>query len=417
MRRICNTTITSLAAWVFSGSAALAILGACATDDTGPKDTTMDYWSKKKGDCEEVLKSPHAYDLSQITRCTKMWEMYRYVDNIPLKDRSMYAVAFSTVSHKAPDAYDRAIADAALTRLCIPRHPLDGSGQVREEIPDSLQCNTVSDLSIGGKAVASSNPYQRMKATVEVSDVSDKEMSRAATVYKKGSTQRQKENLGKAINFYREALEIYPNYVAAKYDLACALAVSGDERGALRELEELNTWNDAEAQQRIVKARSDSDFESIRDNPNFKLITGYVRVVIVNGASAIGEEHVASMKKRLESKNIPVAQVGKSSGVVLSPQIMYREGFEDYAYKIRDVLGNSKMAVTLDRRKGGMDDVLVLWGQPEAAAIGAGQNAPVVQGQRAQGSENKLDDLADSVDNMKKSVDHTRDVGKSLTSF
>ena len=52
MRRICNTTITSLSAWVFSGIAALAILGACATDDTGPKDTTMDYWSKKKGDCE-----------------------------------------------------------------------------------------------------------------------------------------------------------------------------------------------------------------------------------------------------------------------------------------------------------------------------------------------------------------------------
>ena len=34
---------------------ALAFFGACATDDTGPKDTTMDYWSKKKGDCEEVL--------------------------------------------------------------------------------------------------------------------------------------------------------------------------------------------------------------------------------------------------------------------------------------------------------------------------------------------------------------------------
>ncbi len=396
---------------------ALAFFGACATDDTGPKDTTMDYWSKKKGDCEEVLKSPHAYDLPQLTRCTKMWEMYRYVDNIPLKERSMYAVAFSTVSHKSPDAYDRAIADAALTRLCIPRHPLDASGQVREEIPDSLQCNTVSDISISGTAVASSNPYQRTKATVEVDDVSDKEMSRAASLYKKGSAQRQKDNLSKAMGFYRDALSVYPHYVAAKYDLACALAVSGDERGALRELEELNTWNDGEAQQRIVKARSDSDFESVRDNPNFKLITGYVRVVIVNGASTIGEEHVAAMKKRLESKNIPVAQVGKSSGVVLSPQIMYHEGFEEYAYKVRDALGNSKMAVTLDRRKGSTDDVLVLWGQPEAAAIGAGQSAPVVQGTRAQGSENKLDDLVSGVEKTKKSVDHTRDVGESLTSF
>lgn len=405
------------ALWLLAGMSALVIFGACATEDNGPKDTTMDYWSKKKGDCEEVLKSPHAYDLSQLTRCTKLWEMYRYVDNIPLKERSMYAVAFSTVSHKASDAYDRAVADAALTRLCIPRHPLDSSGNVREEIPDSLSCNTVSDISISGKAIASSNPYQRMKATVETSDVSEKDMTRARGIYKKGSTQRSKENLGKAISLYREALDIYPYYVAAKYDLACALSVSGDERGALRELEELNTWDDPEAQQRIVKARSDSDFEPIRDNPNFKLITGYVRVVIVNGASTIGEERVAEMKKRLESKNIPVAQVGKSSGVVLSPQIMYREGFEEYAYRVRDALGNSKMAVTLDRRKGGTDDVLVLWGQPEAAAIGAGQRAPVVQGQRAQGSENKLDDLVDGVEKTKKSVDHTRDVGKSLTEF
>ena len=102
----------SIAAFVILGM----WLGGCATDEA-PKDTTMDYWDKKKGDCDEVLKSPYAYRLSQITQCTKMWEMYRYVDNIPLKERSMYAVAFSMVSHKAEDPYDRAVADAALARI------------------------------------------------------------------------------------------------------------------------------------------------------------------------------------------------------------------------------------------------------------------------------------------------------------
>ena len=401
--------------------AAFVILGmwlcCCATDDA-PKDATMNYWDKKKGDCDEVLKSPYAYRLSQITQCTKMWEMYRYVDNIPLKERSMYAVAFSMVSHKAEDPYDRAVADAALARICVPRHPLGSDGQVREEMPEKLECSSaVTDISIKGQAVASSNPYQRMKRTVEVSEPSDKEMSRATGLNKKASTQRSKNNLGKAVGLYRDALEVYPYYVAAKYDLACALAVSGDERGALRELEELNSWDDSEAEQRLVKARSDEDFEGIRDNPNFKLITGYVRVVIVNGASTIGEERVADMKKRLEMKNVPIAQIARSDRVVMSPQIMYREGFEDYAYKIRDMLGNSKIAVTLNRQAGGIDDVIVLWGQPEAAAYGAGQSAPVVQGKRAEGSDNKLDDLVKGVEDTKKSVDHAKDVGNSLTKF
>lgn len=394
----------------------ISVLACCATE--APKDTTMNYWDKKKGDCEEVLKSPHAYDLSQLTRCTKVWEMYRYVDNIPLKERSMYAVAFSTVSHKASDPYDRAVADAALSRVCIPRHPMDASGNVYEEIPDELECNgNVTDISINGRGVASSNPYERMKRTVTVEEASDRDMSKAAGIYKKASQQRSKNALGKAIGLYEDALSVYPYYVAAKYDLACARAVSGDERGAIRELEELNSWDDSEAAQKIIKARSDEDFESIRDNPNFKLITGYVRVVLVNGAGAVGEERVADLKRRLETRNVPVAQVGKSSNYVLSPQIMYREGFEKYAYEVRDALGISKIAVTLNRQRGSADDILVLWGQPEAAQFGAGQKAPVVQGTRAQGSENKLDDFASGVEKTKNSVDHTRDVGKSLTEF
>lgn len=407
----------TMAGIVLAGIGAVAIFSACAAD-SGPRDTTMNYWDRKKGDCEEVLKSPHAYDLAQLSRCTKMWEMYRYVDNIPLKERSMYAVAFSTVSHKSQDAYDRAVADAALARICIPRHPLAANGQVREEIPERLECNNaVTEISIKGQAMASSNPFKRMKGTVEVEDVSDKDMSRAHSVYKKAVAQRSKNNVSKAIALYREALGIYPYYVAAKYDLACALSVSGDERGALRELEELNTWNDSEVDQRLVKARSDEDFEPIRDNPNFKLITGYVRVVVVNGAGTIGEERVAEMKKKLEGRDIPVAQVGRSDRVVMSPQIMYREGFEDYAYKIRDILGNRKTQVTLNRQAGSADDILVLWGQPEAAAYGAGQSAPVVQGKRAQGSDNKLDDLVKSVEDRKNSVDHAKKVGDSLTDF
>lgn len=360
---------------------------------------------------------PYAYSLSQITHCTKVWETYRYVDDIPTKVRSMYAVAFSEVSHKSPDVYDRAVADAALARICIPRHPLGSNGQVREEIPDQLNCSRVSDTNIGGTAIATSNPFARTKSTVPVQSVSSKNMAAASSAYKRGVAQHKKRAYGSAIKFYREALDANPFFVAAKYDMACAYSLLGDERGALRELEELYTWNDPETDQRLTKARTDTDFDNIRDNPNFKLLTGYVRVVILNGAGTIGDATVAALKTKLEGRNIPVANTGKSNRPELVPQIWYREGFEEYAYKIKDLIGSSKIAVSVNRDRDSLDDVLLVWGQPEAAQLGAGQSAPVVQGTRAKGSENKLDDLVKSVEDTKGSIDHAGDVGKKATTF
>ena len=391
---------------------------ACASDN-GPKNTTMNYWDNKKGNCDSVLSTPHAYDVTQLAYCTKLWEMYRYVDDIPLKERSMYAVAFSRVSYQASDPYDRGIADAALARICIPRHPLGSNGDVREEIPDKLECNTagVSDLTIAGQGMSSNNPYLRIKGSVEVGEVSDRDASAANASYKKATAERKKKAMGKAISLYREALRTNPYHIGARYDLACALSITGDEQGALRELEELYKYRDAEAEQRIVKARSDEDFENIRDNPNFKLMTGYVRIALINGAGAVGEPQVAALKKRLEQRNFPVAEVAKGKRIELVPQIWYREGFDDYANQIRNALGINKISVNVLRKPTTSDDILVVWGQSEAASLGLGQDAPVVQGKRAVGSDNKLDDITKSVSDTKQSVDKAHDTANSLSSW
>ncbi|MBR4986926.1 MAG: hypothetical protein IKY83_14430 [Proteobacteria bacterium] len=406
-----------ISATLFTAIGMLFVLAGCPAETT-PKNTTMNYWDKKKGDCDEVLKMPHAYGLSQITYCTKVWETYRYVDDIPLKERSMYAVAFSTVSHKATDPYDRTVADAALARICIPRHPMDASGQIREEIPSDLVCDSsVGDIRISGQAVASKNPFERMKRTVEVEEVSDKAEKASNAAYNKATAQRQKKSYNKALSLYKDALESNPFNIQAKYDIASMLAIMGDENGALRHLEELNSWNHPVAEKRITDARSDADFDNIRDNPNFKLITGYVRVVVVNGASTVGLQKVKDIKTKLEKKNIPVAAVSKSDRVELQPQIWYREGFEDYAYKIKEYLNFQQKVVVSVMRENTNNDVLVVWGQPEALEFTGSTSGPVVQGERAKGSENKLDDMVKGVEDAKKSADHAKDVGSSLTSF
>ena len=404
--------------FMFVGAVTSSIMVGCAETTTASRSgvSNPNYWDKKKGDCDTVLMMPYAYDLSQVSRCTKLWEMYRYVDELPLKERSKYAVAFSQVSYSASDPYDKAIADAALKRICIPRHPLDGNGNVKEVIPDSLECDAVSNVSIGGQGVVSSNPYARSRRQVTVSEPSASQTKAATSAYKK-ATKTRKTSASKAIPLYREALEADPYYVAAKYDLACALAVVEDDRAALKELEDLYTWDDDEAEQRLVKARTDEDFTYLREDPNFKLLTGYVNIAIINGAGSIGMQTVANMKKKLEAKNYSVSTVGKSNRPELVPVIWYREGFEDYANKIKEALGQRKMAVKLLAKPSTSNDILVVWGQPEAASIGVGQNAPVVQGQRAQGSENKLDDMLNQVDQATSTVDHAKAAREKVTSI
>ena len=396
------------------GLAFIVSFCACETTETAQKGSTVNYWDKKKGDCDSVLSMPHAYTLQQITYCTKLWEMYRYVEDIPLKDRSMYAVAFSQVSHQSNDAYDRSIADAALARICIPRHPMGSDGMIHEQIPDQLSCNKITSVNVGGRVIASSNPFLRIKGTVTVQEPTAAQTKEATAAYKKAMKTR-KTNPSKAIPQYQEALRADPYYVAAKYDLACAQAVTGDERGALKTLEELYSWDDSEAEARLEKARTDEDFESIRANPNFKLLTGYVSIALINGAGSMGEPQVAAIKKKLESNNYTIETVGKSNRVESTPQIWYREGFEDYAQKISRILNQKNMSVKMMTKPTSDNDVLVVWGQP--SAIGAGQSAPVVQGTRAQGSDNKLEDALGAVDDAGKTVDHAKSTGGAVTSM
>lgn len=406
MKKIALLVLLALAA---------LLVAACAADETKPTTSAdINYWDKKKGDCDTVLSMPHAYPVSQIAYCTKMWEMYRVVDDIPLEMRSMYAVAFSTVSYSATDKYDQDIANAALSRICVPRHPMGQDGKVREIMPDKIECEQMNTNSIGGTAIASGNPFERIKGSIKIQEVSEKQQRSSNAAYKTATKSRSKKRLGQAIKEYEEALQDNPFNVAAKYDLACAQAVTGDDRAALKSLEELYTWDDPVAEQRLVKARTDEDFTTIRDNPNFKLLTGYVRVIIVNGAGAIGEPTVTNIKDKLETHRFTIAEVAKSTAPEYAPQVWYRLGFDSQAEKIKEVLGIQKLKLSPIKDPDSKNDIIVVWGQPEASQIGAGQSAPVVQGKRAQGSENKLQDLVDSVDKTQQNVDNIQKTGEKL---
>ncbi|MFA5625840.1 MAG: hypothetical protein WC966_12460, partial [Bradymonadales bacterium] len=242
----------------------------------------------------------------------------------------------------------------------------------------------------------------------------EKQKRASDAAYRNATKSRARKKIGQAIKEYQKALDSNPFNVAAKYDLACAQAVTGDDRSALKSLEELYTWDDPVAEQRLVKARTDEDFITIRDNPNFKLLTGFMRIIIVNGAGQIGEPTVANIKEKLEVQRFTVSEVAKSTAPEYAPQVWYRVGFDSQAERIKEILGLQKMKLSPMKDADSRNDIIVVWGQPEASQIGAGQSAPVVQGKRASGSENKLQDLVDSVDKTQQNVETIQSTGDKL---
>ena len=398
---------------------------ACATTQEKPKPLNATaQWNNHKGNCDQVLKTPHGYTLSEVANCTKLWESYRYVNELDIGTRSKYAVAFSMVSHKSDDVYDQMIANVALARVCIPRHPMGNDGQIREEIPDMLECQKLSEVIVSGGGGGYSSPNNvtsiaTMKRSIPVKEVSAASEKASSTAYKKAAEQRKKQSMGRAISYYRDALENNPFNVSAKYDLATLLALEGDEDGALAQLTDLYKWDDEEAQMKLSKASFDDDFASIRDNMTFKQLTGYVRISIFNGTGNLGINDVESIRKKLEKKKIPIAESKFNDTIELAPKIVYREGYEDYAENIKNILKLKNLKLVAMKEKDAMNDVndiRIIWGDPKAREIN-GQDAPIVTGDRAQGSDDIINDIANKIESGKKQADSIKKLGTDLSNI
>jgi len=179
---------------------ALATLG-CEPEkevETGPEE--VNYWEQRKGNCEQVLTSPYAFKKEDVTRCMKVWETYRNVGDMSVDLRSMYAVAFSYAWYNSEDEYTRAIADAALARLCIPRHPMGNDGRIDEQVPTSLQCGAAqmasAEKGAGGAegggtqnvAAEEANELAQLRGSVKTEVVSKRNRKKAKRANTKGPT-------------------------------------------------------------------------------------------------------------------------------------------------------------------------------------------------------------------------------------
>lgn len=77
-----------------------------------------------------------------------------------------------------------------------------------------------------------------------------------------------------AIPLYKQAIDADPSFILARYNLACAYALTAKDRAALAILQELKDADCPACRQRLAKARTDKDFAGLRDHPDFVDVVG-----------------------------------------------------------------------------------------------------------------------------------------------
>lgn len=88
-----------------------------------------------------------------------------------------------------------------------------------------------------------------------------------------GFSHYKKKKYEEANRWWRAALVVRPSFDTARYNLACGLALAGDDKSAIAEIGELaraTKDGDATAANFLEKAKSDDDLKTVRDDAQFK---------------------------------------------------------------------------------------------------------------------------------------------------
>lgn len=152
----------------------------------------------------------------------------------------------------------------------------------------------------------------------------------ARALNKSGLEKLKQKLYDEAIATYRQALEAWPGHVYSRFNLACALTLTGRTDEALGALQIL--WRMAAtstgAADRLKAARIDKDFEPLRKDPRFRTLTGATDIVVA--WSRDGDKTEA---KRLAEVLRTAKWAAKSSGrawnaseaMPREPTVLYRE--------------------------------------------------------------------------------------------
>jgi len=234
-----------------------------------------------------------------------LWVTYSSRAGLSAKDSRKYAVAFNRLHQEAEPGLAW-IAVQALQRLGLEpegqRASSAGATSPRATSPPPVERRTSSFGPPPSSASASAGKAPAKQA-------SSKDWKSADAAVKKGLKLHRKKKYKPALAQYDKALARVPVHTKALYNAAGALALLDRIPEAVERLRAMRATDTEDGYARLAKARGDRDFESARTNADFKEVTGYAKVIILNSLGEYGEEEVERIQEYVEGAGYPVADV------------------------------------------------------------------------------------------------------------
>ncbi len=173
-----------------------------------------------------------------------------------------------------------------------------------------------------------------------------------------------------AIDKYRAALGSDARSRFPRYNLACALAMTEKSDEALQHLLALRELG---YKDKVADARMDSDFESMRQDPRFRKLTAYARLVLMR-RKAVPSGAMKSLAGTLRKEARFAGDMGGVSPVyVQEATVFHRPGFENQARAIAEVLSDARVRGLHEKLLQVEADVIVVVATEEDIAAAAGR--------------------------------------------
>ena len=287
---------------------------------------SQDLWDQNKGNCDAVFQNHEQAELPELKYCMGLWEAYKNVNGLNEAQRLLMAKVFNRL-YKEGDAETRHVARNALARLGFAP-----KAQSEEELE-------------AAKAAAEKKP-ERKKYRPLTASPEDQKVARS--IRERGMKLYKKKDYAGAVELFNEALSHDGKYSQALYDAACCYALMGDVANAAEYLARLSDLGDKDSLKFIRKARTDKDFEQIRNEPAYKKACGYARIKVLNGMPTddkdAGEASVVNLTDMLNSPKMGFkAELGGDDKHSRDrPHIWYKEHAKNTAYIVAKLVGHPR---------------------------------------------------------------------------
>lgn len=293
-------------------------------------------WKKKEHDCRKAFDKPEEASVNALEECADLFAVHARLHLMGGSERSAIEKGLRWLYENGPDRASL-IARDGLFRLGV-RVP------IRSGKP--------------GVAVVAGKPARERYNPPEAPKADQKE---AEGLAEKGVKDLLKKRYDRGADKLEKAIKLDPRSEYAIYNYACSQSLLKKRDDAIQWLQNLADLGTEQSAERLIRARGDGDFSNLRDDLEFKRITGYARIRVVNSLGEPGEPAMANIQTLLDKLGHKDVTTKTQKKALDEPQVLFKPHAKAQVSLISDLLNHPR--VRLDPLDGdAKEDIVIIWG-------------------------------------------------------